>query len=124
MLRVPLTTNTRLRGLLDLELPCVGVGYKASFPHYLQDSFLGLRPDIRAIVDHTGDRADGTAADPCDIFDRHAAHCRNHSFLKELSETLSGTFPVAIVWHNCIRNQELKSEHGNVCNDQGGFCAD
>ena len=85
--------------LLDLELPCVGVGHKACFPHYLQDSFLGLRPDIRAIVDHTGDRADGTAADPCDIFDRHVAHCRNPSSLKELSETLSGTFPVAIVWH-------------------------
>ena len=101
--------------LLDLELPCVGVGHKACFPHYLQDSFLGLRPDIRAIVDHTGDRADGTAADPCDIFDRHVAHCRNPSSLKELSETLSGTFPVAIVWHIPYKKSRMKKQFRAIC---------
>ena len=60
-------------GLLDLQLPRVGVGGEPRFPHDLQNVFFRFRPYIGPIVDDTGDSADGTAADAGDVLDRHGA---------------------------------------------------
>ncbi len=61
-------------GLLDLQLPRVGVGDEPGFPHDLQNVFFRLRPYIGPVVDDTGDGADGTAADAGDVLDRHRLH--------------------------------------------------
>ena len=60
-------------GLLDLQLPRVGVGGEPRFPHDLQNVFFRFRPYIGPVVDDTGDGADGTAADAGDVLDRHGA---------------------------------------------------
>ena len=45
-----------------------------------------LRANIRPVVDHTGDGADGAAADPCDILDGQICHVGEPRFLKVFRE--------------------------------------
>ena len=60
-------------GLLDLQLPRVGVGGEACLPHDLEHMLLGLGPDIRPIIDDARNGADRTAADAGNVLDRHIA---------------------------------------------------
>ena len=47
----PLDHEHQAAGLLNLQLPRVGVGGKACLPHDLEHMLLGLGPDIRPIID-------------------------------------------------------------------------
>ncbi len=73
-------------GLLDLQLSGVGVGHEPGLPHHFQNMLLGLRANIRPVVDHTGDGADGAATDPCDILDGQICHVGEPRFLKVFRE--------------------------------------
>ena len=86
MFRVPFNHEHQAAGLLDLQLSGVGVGHEPGLPHHFQNVLLGLRANIRPVVDHTGDGADGAAADPCDILDGQVCHVGGPRFLKVFRE--------------------------------------
>ena len=69
----PLDHEHQTAGLLDLQLPCIGVGHEPGLPHYLEYMLLGLGPDIRPIIDDARNGADRTAADAGNVLDRHIA---------------------------------------------------
>ena len=69
----PLDHEHQAAGLLDLQLPRVGVGGKACLPHDLEHMLLGLGPDIRPVIDDARNGADRTAADAGNVLDRHIA---------------------------------------------------
>ena len=92
-------------GLLDLQLSGVGVGHKPGLPHHLQNVLLGLRADIRPVVDHTGDGADRATADPCDVLDGQVCHVGGPRFLKVFRERCRERFQRHKYGTFCTKNQ-------------------
>ena len=65
-------------GLLDLQLPGVGVWHEARLPHHLKHLFFRFGTHIRPVIDDAGDGADGTAAQTGNVFDGHVRHSGKH----------------------------------------------
>ena len=71
---MPFDHEHQTAGLLDLQLPCIGVGHEPGLPHYLEYMLLGLRPDIGPVVDDTRNGAYRAAADPGNVLNGQIRH--------------------------------------------------
>ena len=111
-------------GLLDLQLAGVGVGDKAHLPHDLQDVLLGLGADVGPVVDDPGNGADRTAADPGDVFDRHAQQLLSVAVVAGSTGIVCGIVPDASIMAQLPKKiNHLKASLWNCSRPPRPFCA-